>query len=145
MCVSVLGHSVLSDSSWPHKLWIVTGQAPLSTGFPRQEYWSGVPLPIPVYLPNTGIEPMPLVSPALACMLPKSLQSCPTLYNPMDYSPPGYSVHGDSPGKNIGMGCSVLLQWIFLTQGSNPCLLCPLHWQVGSLELAAHGKPQSNK
>ena len=66
MCVCVLGHSVVSDSLWPHKLWIVTGQAPLSTGFPRQKYWSGVPLPIPGYLPTTGIEPMPLVSPALA-------------------------------------------------------------------------------
>ena len=31
-------------------------------------------------------------------------QSCPTLYNSMDYSPPGSSVHGDSPGKNTGIG-----------------------------------------
>ena len=30
---------------------------------------------------------------------------CPTLCNPMDYSLPGSSVHEDSPGKNIGMGC----------------------------------------
>ena len=40
----------------------------------------------------------------------------------MDCSPPGSSVHWDSPGKNTGMGCHALLQWIFLTQGSNPCL-----------------------
>ena len=33
------------------------------------------------------------------------------------------SVHGDSPGKNTGVGCHALLQGIFLTQGSNPCLL----------------------
>ena len=32
-------------------------------------------------------------------------QSCPTLYNPMDCSPPGSSVPGDSPGKNTGVGC----------------------------------------
>ena len=49
-------------------------------------------------------------------------QLCPILCNPMDYSPPGSSVHGDSPGKNIGTGCHVLLQGIFPTQGSNPGL-----------------------
>ena len=36
------------------------------------------------------------------------------------YSPPGSSVHGDSPGKNTGEGCYALLQGIFPTQGSNP-------------------------
>ena len=49
--------------------------------------------------------------------------SCPTLCNPMDCSPPGSSVHGDSPGKNAGVGCHALLQGIFPTQGSNPGLL----------------------
>ena len=39
----------------------------------------------------------------------------------------------DSPGKNTGIGCYALLQGIFLTQGSNLCLLCLLHWQVCSL------------
>ena len=34
-------------------------------------------------------------------------QSCPTLCDPMDCSKPGSSVHGDSPGKNIGVGCQV--------------------------------------
>ena len=42
----------------------------------------------------------------------------------MDCSPSGSSVHGDSPGKNIGVGCHALLQRIFLTQGSNPGLPC---------------------
>ena len=54
-----------------------------------------------------------------ACMYAKSLQSCPTLCDPMDCSPPGSSVHGDSPGKGTGVGCHALLQGIFLTQGSN--------------------------
>ena len=36
-------------------------------------------------------------------------QSCPSLCNPMDCSPPGSSVHGDSPGKNTGVGCHALL------------------------------------
>ena len=56
-------------------------------------------------------------------------QLCLTLCDPMDCSPPGASVRGDSPGKHIGMGCHVLLQGIFATQGSNPSLLCLLHWQ----------------
>ena len=47
-------------------------------------------------------------------------QSCPTLCNPMDCSPQGSSVHGDSPGQNTGVGCHALLQVIFPTQGSNP-------------------------
>ena len=50
-------------------------------------------------------------------------QSCPILFNPMDYSPPGFSVHGNSPGKNIGVGCHAFLQEIFPTQGFNPGLL----------------------
>ena len=49
-------------------------------------------------------------------------QSCPTLCNPMDCSPPGSSVHGDSPSKNTGVGFHALLQGIFPTQGSNPGL-----------------------
>ena len=41
----------------------------------------------------------------------------------------------DCPSKNTGVGCHALLQGIFLTQRSNPCLLYLLHWQVGSLSL----------
>ena len=43
--------------------WTTAHQAPLSMGFPRQEYWSGLPFPSPGDLPNPGIEPS---SPALA-------------------------------------------------------------------------------
>ena len=50
----------------------------------------------------------------------------------------------DSPGKNTGVGCHALLQGTFLTQGSNPCLLSLLHWQVGSLPLAPPGKPNGS-
>ena len=39
-------------------LWIVARQAPLSMGFSRQEYWSGLPFPSPRALPDPGIEPM---------------------------------------------------------------------------------------
>ena len=47
-------------------------------------------------------------------------QSCLTLCDPMDYSPPCFSIHGDSPGKNTGVGCHALHQGIFPTQRSNP-------------------------
>ena len=47
-------------------LWTVARQAPLSMGFSRQEYWSGLPFPTLVDLPNPGIEPMSLMSPVLA-------------------------------------------------------------------------------
>ena len=52
----------------------------------------------------------------------KSLQSCLSLCDPMDSSPPGSSVHGDSPGKNTRVDCHALLQGIFLMQGWNPDL-----------------------
>ena len=49
-------------------------------------------------------------------------QSGPTLYDPVNCGPPGSSVHGDSPGKDTGVGCHALLQGIFPTQGANPGL-----------------------
>ena len=52
----------------------------------------------------------------------------PTLCSPMDYSPPGFSVCGDSPGKNTEVGCHFFFQGIFPTQGSNPHHLHFLHW-----------------
>ena len=46
--------------------WTVACQAPLSTGFSRQEHWNGLPCPPPKDLPNSGIEPTSLMSPPLA-------------------------------------------------------------------------------
>ena len=48
--------------------------------------------------------------PRLHAMLCLVAQSCPALCDPMDCSPPGSSVHWDSPGKNTGVGCHALLQ-----------------------------------
>ena len=45
--------------------WTVAHQAPLSMGFSRQEYWSGLPCPPPGDLPDPGIEPSSLMPPAL--------------------------------------------------------------------------------
>ena len=57
---------------------------------------------------------VPVICCCMSCA--KSLQSCPTLCDPMDCSPPGSSIHGDSPGKNTGVGCHALLQQINQTQ-----------------------------
>ena len=59
-------------------LWTVDRQAPLSMGFCRQEYWSGLPCPPPGNLPNIGIEPAYPVSPSLQVdSLPLSYQGSP--------------------------------------------------------------------
>ena len=65
-------------------------------------------------------------------------QSCPTLCNPMDCSPPGSSLW-DSPGKNTGVGCHALLQEIFPIQGSNPGLL---HCRWILYQLSHQGTPR---
>ena len=80
-----------------------------------------------------------------ACMHIKLLQACLTLCDPVDCSPSGSSVHGDSPGKNTGKG------WVAMpsSRGSSPARnwihasLCLLHWQVGSLPLVPPGSPQN--
>ena len=66
-------------------------------------------------------------------------QWCPNLCDPMDCRPPGSSVHGDSPGKNSGVGCHALLQGIFPTQGSNPSLL---HCRWILYHLSHQGSPR---
>ena len=49
----------MSDSAtpWGYTPWAVASQAPLSVGFSRQGYWSGLPFPSPGDLPNPGIKP----------------------------------------------------------------------------------------
>ena len=56
--------------------WTAVHQAPLFREFFRQEYWNGLPFPSPMHVHA------------------KSLQSCPILCDPMDSSPPGFSVRG---------------------------------------------------
>ena len=74
----------------------------------------------------------------------KLLQLCLTLCDPMNCIPPVSSVHGilQTKKKKTEMGCLALLQGIFPTQGSNPCLLHLLCWQVNCLPLVPSGKPQ---
>ena len=72
------------------------------------------------------------------CCVHLVTQSCPTLCNPLDCSPPGSSVHGDSPGQNSGVGCHFLLQGIVPTQGWNPGLL---HCRQILYHLSHQGSP----
>ena len=91
--------------------WTIACQAPLSMGFSRQEYWSGLPFPTSGDLPHPGIEPASLASPPLAggffSIVPqgkpklgkiRSDQSCPTLCNRMNHSTPGLPVHHQLQG-----------------------------------------------
>ena len=69
------GVSLLSHVQLVMTPWTVARQAPLSTGFPRQEYWSGLPFPSPGDLPNLKMEAR---SPAWhADSLPSELQGSP--------------------------------------------------------------------
>ena len=73
----MLSHSVMSDSLQPHGLQTTRVLCP--GGFSRQEYWSGLLCPPPGDLPNPGIEPRSLMSPALqADSLPSEPPGKPT-------------------------------------------------------------------
>ena len=102
-------------------LWTIACWVPLSMGFSRQEYWSGLPCPPPGDLPNPGIEPTSLTSPALAvgslqlaspgklhaAAAAKSLQSCPSLCDPRDGSPPSSPVPGILQAR--------ILEWVAIS------------------------------
>ena len=70
------------------------------------------------------------------CLVAKSH---PTLCDPMD--PARFLYPWDFPSKNTGVGCCSLLQGIFLTQETNPSLLCLQCWQADSSSLVLSGKP----
>ena len=106
--------------------WTVACQISPSMEFPRQNTGVGCHFLLQGIFPIQGSNPglfsflhwqvdsLPVVLVA---------ESCLTLYNLMDCSPPGSSAHGTSPGKNTGVGSHSLLQGIFPTQGSNQELL----------------------
>ena len=66
---SIVLSSVVSDSLWPYGLWPC--QAPLSMGFFRKEYWSGLPCPSPGDLPDSAIAPTSQAPPALPLVPPR--------------------------------------------------------------------------
>ena len=77
--------------------------------------------------------------PVCACMHANLLQSC--LFQSYGLQSARLLCPWDSSGMNTGVGCHALLQGIFLTQGSNPCVLRLLHWHMGSSPLMPPGKP----
>ena len=91
--------------------WTVTCQALLSMGFSRQEYCTGSAFPSPGDLPDSGIDP-------------KSLQSCPTV-RPHRRQPTRLPRPWDSPGKNTGVGCHFLLQFMKVKRESEVPQSCP--------------------
>ena len=114
----------------------VACQAPLSMELSRQEYWSGLPFPSPGDLPDPGIEPG---SPALqadsllseppgkprfigAAAAAKSLQSCLTMCNPIDSSPPGSTIRGILQART--------LEWVAISFSRRSSW--PRDWTPGS-------------
>ena len=113
--------------------WTVAHQPPLSMGFSRQEYWSGLPFPSLGALPNPGIESR---SPALQAdslpsetpRKPKESQSVtrsdmPDSLRPHGPKPARLLCPWNSPGNNTRVGRHSLLQGIFPTHESNWGLL----------------------
>ena len=98
--------------------------------------WLQSPSAVILEPPKINLSLFPLVS--CCCSI---TQSHASLCDPVDCSLPGSSVHGDSPGRNTGVGCHFLLQRIFSTQGLNLHLLRLLHWQADSLPLSHLGSP----
>ena len=90
----LLSHLVVSSSF--AALWTVARQGPLFMEFPRQEYWSGLSCPPPGDLPNPGIEPQSLTSPALGGSLPLVPPGKPVLNIPFFYFQLGFSDGSDS-------------------------------------------------
>ena len=78
VCACVL--SCFSRIRFCATLWTIAHQAPLSMGFSRPEYWSGLPCPPPGDLPDPRAEPVSLMSPALASMFsPLALPGKPSV------------------------------------------------------------------
>ena len=106
--------------------------------------------PLFIRIPSCWIKPrrndMIFMTSVHVCVCSKSLWSCLTLCDPKDYSPPGSTVHGILHSRILEWVAMPNSSWAGMvpTQGSNPCLLCHLPWQVGSLPLAPPGKPSTS-
>ena len=115
LCCAVVSH--FSHAQLFETLWTVTLQAPLSMGFSRQGYWSGLPCPPPGDLADPGTEPWSLMSPlwqagSLPPGSPMQGFVCVVLSRVQLFTtPPTRLLYPlDSPGKITGVGCHGLLQ-----------------------------------
>ena len=138
--------------------WTVARQAPLSLGFPRQNYWSGLPVPSPYsFIFNDCIYHLCIILylftyflscrwlPVYCYCVRMCGQSCLIATPWTIYSLPGSFVHGILQARILEWVVMSSPRGIFPTQGSNPCLLRLLRWQAGSLPLASPGKPKNWK
>ena len=92
--------------------WIVAHQAPLSMGFPRQEYWSGLPFPSPGDFPDLGIKPR---SPALqADSLPTERLNFYEYLVLRNIDSVPFFVFKDFYFSCAGFGNSLVVQWVVL-------------------------------
>ena len=92
--------------------WTVACQAPLSMGFYRQEYWSGLPFPSPGHLPDPGIEPVSLESAALAGRFSTTSAT---------WGPPSSSVARSNSWRPLGPGKGFLSRpWTLSALGQLP-------------------------
>ena len=131
-------------------LWTVPHQAPLSMGFSRQDYWSGLPCPPPGHLPDPGIE---ITSAFISCIAGRFFTHWTTWEAPNQgwnesesrsvvsnsLWPHGLYSPWNFPGQNTGVGSLSLLQGIFPTQGSNPG---PPHCRRILYQLSHKGSPR---
>ena len=126
----------MSDSLRPHGLQPTRLLCPW--GFPRREYWSGLP-PVGWFLlqtifPTQGSNPCLLLGRQILFHWKWKFLNCVRFLRPHGlYSP------WNSPGQNTGVGSLSLLQGIFPTLGSNPCLL---HCRQILYQLSHKGSPR---
>ena len=108
----------------------VAHQAPLSMGFPRQEYWSRLPFPTPGNLPNTEIEPTSLTSPALAALFftTSAPWEAPSIHPETIINPFRFHSDATAPKKHFALPG----QWMPLWECLKTCAFC-----TGSSELSA--------
>ena len=122
--------------------WTVAHQAPLSMGFCRQEYWSGLPFPSPGDLSDPGIELVSFVSPVLAGRfftsraIGGSNVKIPVMSDFLQ--PHGLYSLWNSQDQNTGVGSLSFLQGIFPNSGIKPRSPTLL---VNSLPAELPGKP----
>ena len=108
-------------------LWTVAFQAPLSMGFSRQEYWSGLPCPPPGDPPNPGIETMSLMSAALAggFLTTSATWEAPVVSRPLHMS----------QEMSVWPGIEIFHhQGISDVPGQRPKVLSPSHCHLNSAE-----------
>ena len=108
-------HGTFRQGYWSHCDFILQGIFLLQGWNPSLLHWKADSLPL------SHLEALILRLPPAAAA--KSLQSCPTLCDPIDSSPPG-SHPWDTPGKNTGVGCHFLLQWMKVKSESEVAQSC---------------------